>query len=93
MTTLSLYSSSISFLNPLSLNIILFLIGLRIGEARGLQWKDINWDNKTLWINKQVQSLDNYSSSYYVCNLKTASSNRILTMCDALYDDFKKVLR
>lgn len=30
------------------------------------------------------------SSSYYVCNLKTASSNRILTICDALYDDFKK---
>jgi integrase len=25
-----------------------------------------------------------------VCNLKTASSNRILTICDALYDDFKK---
>lgn len=46
--------------------------------------------DKTLWINKQVQSLDNYSSSYFVCNLKTASSNRILTMCDALYDDLKK---
>ena len=68
----------------------LYYCGLRIGEARGLQWKDINWDNKTLWINKQVQSLDNYSSSYYVCNLKTASSNRILTMCDALYEDLKK---
>ena len=47
----------------------LYYCGLRIGEARGLQWKDINWENKTLWINKQVQSLDNYSSSYYVCNL------------------------
>ncbi len=68
----------------------LYYCGLRIGEARGLQWKDINWENKTLWINKQVQSLDNYSSSYYVCNLKTASSNRILTMCDALYEDMKK---
>ena len=68
----------------------MYYCGLRIGEARGLQWKDINWDNKTLWINKQVQSLDNYSSSYYICNLKTASSNRILTMCNALYDDLKK---
>ena len=68
----------------------LYYCGLRIGEARGLQWKYINWDNKTLWINKQVQSLDNYSSSYYVCNLKTSSSNRILTMCDALYEDLKK---
>ncbi len=68
----------------------LYYCGLRIREARGLQWKDIDWKKKTLWVNKQVQSLDNYSSSYYVCNLKTASSNRILTMCDVLYEDLKK---
>ena len=49
----------------------LYYCGLRIGEARGLQWEDIDWDNKTLWVHKQVQSLDNYSSNYYVSNLKT----------------------
>ena len=67
----------------------LYYCGLRIGEARGLQWEDIDWDNKTIWVHKQVQSLDNYSSNYYVSNLKTKSSNRILTLCDVLYDDLK----
>ena len=66
----------------------LYYCGLRIGEDRGLTWEDIDFSNKRLHINKQVLSIDNYSSSYYVCNLKTASSNRILTMCNALYDDF-----
>lgn len=68
----------------------LYLCGLRIGEARGLQWKDIDWDRKTIWINKQVQSINNYSSSYYVCNTKTDSSNRKIPLCDELYNDFKE---
>ena len=67
----------------------LYYCGLRIGEARGLQWKDIEWETKTIWINKQVQSIDNYSSQYFICDLKTKSSNRKLTMCNALYDELK----
>jgi integrase len=67
----------------------LYYCGLRIGEARGLQWRDIDWDSKTIWINKQVQSIDNFSSSYFVCDLKTKSSNRKLTMCNALYDELR----
>ena len=68
----------------------LYYCSLRIEKARGLQRKDTNWDNKNLWNNKQVQSLDNYSSSYNICNLKTASNNRILTIYDVLYEDLKK---
>lgn len=67
----------------------LYYCGLRIGEARGLQWKDINWDKKKLWVNKQVLSIDNYCSSFYIADTKTKKSNRIIPICDDLYDDLK----
>ena len=67
----------------------LYYCGLRIGEARGLQWKDIDWNKRTLWINKQVQSINNYSSSYYICDTKTSTSNRKIPMCDDLYNSMK----
>jgi len=67
----------------------LYYCGLRIGEARGLQWKDIDWENKTIWVNKQVQSIDNYSGKYFICDLKTKSSNRKLSMCNALYTELR----
>lgn len=33
---------------------ILYYCGLRKGELRGLQWKDINFKDRTLNINKQI---------------------------------------
>jgi integrase len=68
----------------------LYYCGLRIGEARGLQWKDIDWNKKKLWINKQVLSINNYSSSFYIADTKTPKSNRIIPICDDLYDDLLK---
>ena len=41
-------------------------------------------------INKQVQSIDNYSSSYFVCDLKTTSSYRKLPICDTLFNELKR---
>lgn len=69
---------------------MLYYCGLRIGEARGLQWKDIDWNTNTVWINKQVMSIDNVCASYYISTLKTASSNRKLVMCTALVNDLKE---
>lgn len=68
----------------------LYYNGLRISEARGLTWKDIDFDKKTISVNKQVQSIDNYSANYYICDLKTPSSYRTLPICDALYQDLKQ---
>lgn len=67
----------------------LYYCGLRIDEARGLQWKDVDWKKRTIWVNKQVQSINNYSSSYFICDTKTATSNRKISMCDDLYDSMK----
>ena len=33
---------------------LLYYCGLRIGELKGLTWKDIDFDNKTVSINKQI---------------------------------------
>src|SRR5574344_306843 len=68
----------------------LYYCGLRIGEARGLQWKDIDWNKKKLLINKQVLSINNYSSSFYIADTKTPKSNRIIPICYDLYDDLFK---
>lgn len=65
----------------------LYYCGLRIGEARGLQWKDIDWNTKTVWISKQIQSIDNYDTNYFMAPLKTPKSNRKLPLCDALYQE------
>lgn len=68
----------------------LYFCGLRIGEARGLQWKDVDWDNKTISISKQVLDIDNYSATYYFSSLKTQASKRKLPLCDSLYNDLKE---
>ena len=68
----------------------LYYCGLRIGEARGLTWEDIDFSNKRLHINKQVLGIDNYSSNYYVCNPKTDSSIREIPIADELLNDLKK---
>ena len=68
----------------------LYYCGLRIGEARGLTWEDIDFSNKRLHINKQVLSIDNYSSNYYVCNPKTDSSIREIPIADELLSDLQK---
>lgn len=67
----------------------LYYCGLRMGEARGLQWKDIDWDAKSIWIKKQVQSIDNCAGNWFMCDLKTKSSFRHLPLCDTLFYDLK----
>lgn len=68
----------------------LYFCGLRIGEARGLTWNDIDWEKKELSITKQVLSIDNYSSNYYVAKPKTDSSIRTIPMADQLIETLKE---
>ena len=68
----------------------LYYGGLRIGEARGLTWEDIDFNNKRLYINKQVLSIDSYSSNFYVANPKTDSSIRDIPIADELLNDLKE---
>lgn len=66
----------------------LYYMGLRKGELRGLQWKDINWEECTMSITKQIPSV--YSiSNYKLAPLKTKKSNRILPLNKVVYNDLK----
>lgn len=65
-------------LNLTSLGILLSLYtGLRIGEICGLKWKDIDFSQKILSVNRTVQRIQNVSGSKLtVTSPKTASARR-----------------
>ena len=69
---------------------ILYYMGLRKGELRGLQWKDFDIENKILKISKQIPS--SYTlHNYKITPLKTKKSNRILPINKVVYDDLIKL--
>ncbi len=66
----------------------LYYMGLRKGELRGLQWKDVNFEKKTINITKQIPSIYN-NKSYKITPLKTKKSNRELPLNSIVYNDLK----
>ncbi len=81
-----------------------YYTGLRISEAFGLTWDDIDLENRTLAVNKTVQKR-NYGidvrkamtqkgdkkekSAWYFSTTKTESSNRTIKFGDVLYKALK----
>ena len=66
----------------------LYYMGLRKGELRGLQWKDIDFNNKMMKIYKQILSI--YSiDNYRLSPLKTKNSNIDLPINDILLEDLE----
>ena len=68
---------------------ILFWCGLRIGELLALTFGDINFEKKTLTINKSYQRIDKKD---VITNLKTPKSNRIIEMSDELINVLKNLI-
>ena len=65
--------------------------GLRIGEALGLQWKDINLEDKSIRVNKAASlepKFDSNGNVIYrktkISDTKTACSNRVVPIPDIL---------
>lgn len=61
--------------------------GMRLGEVSGLTWKDIDFENNTISINKQVGRIQNFDpnikSKTILClrnETKTKHSNRVISM-------------
>ena len=70
----------------------LYYCGLRRGEARGLQWKDVNWSDKRLSVTKQaVTHGSENSTNYELTKPKTQKSNRILPIAEILFRDLKQL--
>ncbi len=61
--------------------------GLRISEISGLQWQDINWINRTLSVNRNVQRIKQQGKTQLVIQPpKTKASKRVIPLTRRLYD-------
>lgn len=69
---------------------ILYYCGLRKGEANGLLWKDINFNNKTVTINKSV-ALKIKGHKYIILPPKTKTSERTLPLSERIITDLLKL--
>ncbi len=76
----------------------LYYCGLRKGEARGLIWKNVDLENRKIYIKQQVQNdpKTNSDKDWYVCACKTNTSHRTVPISEDLYEDlveFKRQLK
>ncbi|MDD2505456.1 MAG: site-specific integrase [Bacilli bacterium] len=68
----------------------LYYCGCRSGEVRGITWKDIDFKNKELSINKNIiENID--GNKFLVSTPKTKSSIREIPIPDKLIDDLIKL--
>lgn len=67
---------------------LLFFTGVRKGEALALTWNDINFNNKTIFINKSITNKRSYDNrnKYIITRPKSNKSIRILSIDDNLYN-------
>ena len=59
---------------------LMYYLGVRPGEARGLQWGDIDWDNSRVSIQRDID----YKDKARAGDLKTAKSRRVVPLPAAL---------
>lgn len=59
---------------------LMYYLGLRPGEARGLQWGDIDWTARTIHVQRDID----YKAGGRAGQLKTPKSNRFIPLPDAL---------
>ena len=72
---------------------LLYYCGLRRSEARGLQWKHIDFINKTLTVSQQGlnPSNSNASTEWYISSTKTEASNRTIPISTTLLNDLAEL--
>ncbi len=68
----------------------LYFCGLRKGEARALNWNDIDFTNGTIRINKGLSDNVN-GKKYIITSPKTLTSNRTLPIPKELLNDLKEL--
>lgn len=61
--------------------------GLRIGEVYGLTWDNVDFQNKTITVDKQINQ---YKREWYFSPPKTSSSNRTILVGDTLMKALKE---
>lgn len=68
---------------------LLFLLtGFRRGEVAGLEWKDINFEEKTITVSRSLTSVKGHGT--ILKEPKTEGSKRTITVADTLLDTLKE---
>ena len=65
---------------------VLYFCGLRLGELRGLTWDNINFEEMTISVKKNVVTVD---GKVYVTTPKSKKSVRTIPLTQTLADDLK----
>jgi integrase len=68
--------------------VLLGTLGLRLGEALGLKWSDIDWTRKTLSLRRTLQR-DRKQGKLLLTELKTKGSRRTLTLTSQALEALK----
>ena len=83
-----------NFLKPMC--IVLMFAGLRIGEACALKWKNVDFENKTLKIEKSITTIPKFDSDDNILNretvvgdTKTTCSVREIPIADIVVETLK----
>lgn len=71
---------------------VLYFCGLRKGEANALNWNDVDFENNTININKNV-ALKIKGKKYILIPPKTKNSIRILPLSQRVINDLKELLK
>ena len=68
-----------------------YYTGVRISECFGLTWDDIDFENRTISVNKQMskRKYNNQNRWFYSDKLKTRKSKRVIPFGDTLYNALK----
>lgn len=69
----------------------LYFCGLRRGELRGLSWNNINFDEKTLSVVKNVTNESGDHGFWKITTFKTRTSARTIPMPDVLVNDLQEL--
>lgn len=71
-----------------------YYTGIRVSEAMGLTWDNIDFENKTITINKQlvrnIKGKGKGSVKYCLGDPKTITSNRVIAISDTLLELLKR---
>ena len=80
--------------------IVLVNTGLRAGELSGLTWKDVDFENKALYVRRGMQKITTYDDEFNkvkrerkVTDVKTENSYRVVPMLDKvvrIIQEYKK---
>lgn len=65
-----------------------FTTGLRQGELLGLRWSDVDWENKRIYIKRQLRRVREKGLIYQ--ELKTNNSQRVIILSDLVISKLKE---